>query len=46
MKAETRALWELLFVDISKFDDFRRFKADRGSNAADFRHKQSGESLW
>lgn len=46
MEAETRALWEELFKDISRFDDFRLCKAERGGNASDFRHKESGKGLW
>lgn len=46
IKAETRALWELLFTDMSQFDDFRLFKADKGGNGPDFSHKASGDSLW
>lgn len=46
MKAETRALWEQLFADVSQFDDLRDSKAGMAANAPDFKHKQSGEALW
>lgn len=46
MKVEQRALWELLFNDFSKFEDYRQYKAERGGNGADFRNKASGEGLW
>lgn len=46
MTAEMRALWEQLFADMSQFDDFRKFKMDRGGNGADFRHKHTNKSLW
>lgn len=46
MFAETRSLWNQLFEDISQFDDFRQFKAEKGGNGADFRHKETGEALW
>lgn len=46
MSAETRDLWEQLFDDISQFDDFRQFKAQKGGAGADFRHRQTGKGLW
>lgn len=46
MSAEKRALWDLLFTDYAQFQDFRQFKADTGSNGADYRHIVSGQSLW
>lgn len=46
LKAEKRALWELLFKDSSQFNDFRLHKADRGGNGPDFNHKESGLGLW
>lgn len=46
MKIETRALWELLFADFAKFQDYRHFKAEVGGSGPDFKHKQSGEGLW
>lgn len=46
MSASTRALWELMFEDISQFDDYRQVKAERGGLAADFRHRETGEGLW
>lgn len=46
LKAETRALWELLFTDFSQFTDFRVYKAERGGTAPDFRHKETGQGLW
>lgn len=46
MKADKRALWQLLFKDPSQFQDFRQLKADKGGNGSDFRHKETGEALW
>lgn len=46
MKAETRAIWELLFTNISMFDDLRLVKAQIGGNCPDFRHKESEICLW
>lgn len=46
MKEETRAVWELLFSDMTLFDDFRKYKAEVGGNGADFRHKVTGLGLW
>lgn len=46
MKDEVRAIWEQLFSDITLFDDFRKFKADKGGRGADFRHKETGHPLW
>lgn len=46
MKPDMRALWEQLFADPSKFDDFRQYKADKGGAGADFRHKETSKSLW
>lgn len=46
MKPDMRALWEQLFADASKFDDFRQYKADKGGAGADFRHKETNKSLW
>lgn len=45
MKAETRAIWEQLFTDITQFDDFRQFKTEQGGNGSDFRHKLTGQGL-
>lgn len=42
----TRALWEQLFSDISQFDDYRRYKAERGGDGPDFKHRKSEEGLW
>lgn len=46
ISAETRALWEELFTDITQFDDVRAVKALKGSNAPDFSHKASKKGLW
>lgn len=46
MKAEKRAMWELLFSDFSQFQDFRSLKAGQEGNTADFRHIKTGEGLW
>lgn len=46
MTADMRALWEQLFADVSKFNDYRQYKADMGGNGADFRHKENGQVLW
>lgn len=46
LKAETRAVWEQLFDDITMFDDFRQFKAEQGGVGPDFRHKETGLGLW
>lgn len=46
MKTETRALWELLFKDMSQFKDFRSYKANKGGNGPDFKHEESGAGLW
>lgn len=46
MKAETRALWELLFTDFTQFQDFRTFKAERGGTGPEFKHIESGAGLW
>lgn len=46
MTDETRAQWELLFTDFTKFNDFRHFKTEMGGNGPDFKNKQTGESLW
>lgn len=43
---ETRILWELLFTDITQFDDFRRYKAEVGGNGPDFRHRATEKPLW
>lgn len=46
LKGETYALWQQLFKDVSKFDDFRHFKAEVGGCGPDFRHKETMQGLW
>lgn len=46
MSARQRALWELLFSDFSQFEDYRRYKAESGSNGPDFKHKETDKGLW
>lgn len=46
MKAETRALFQQLFTDITQFEDYRQFKLERGGNGPDFKHKLSSQGLW
>lgn len=51
MPPAKRVLWELLFADMSQFDDYRQNKADSAEegnhvNIPDFRHKQSDVGLW
>lgn len=46
LKAETRVLWQQLFSDVSKFEDFRHFKSEMGGTGPDFRHIETGNGLW